>query len=205
MSTVDRVQSAVMSDMLRGSLSPGSWIRQDELAERLGVSKIPVREALQRLSVIGLVRFETNRGAMVPELSADEAEENFELRRAIEEKLLIRAIPRLSIVDLAEAEVVLRSDSASVSNNESNWEFHHAIYRAAGWSRGLAMAEILHAAVAPYVVLYTEGLGGGPDSDCEHQAILAACRDTDVEMATKLLDQHLTNAADALTAFLRSK
>ncbi len=194
-----------MSDMLRGSMAPGSWIRQDELAERLGVSKIPVREALQRLSVIGLVRFETNRGAIVPQLSADEAEENYALRRAIEEKLLVRAIPRLSIVDLAEAEVALRSESTGASNTESNWGFHQAIYRASGWKRGLAMAEILHAAVAPYVVLYVDGLGGAADSEAEHQSLLAACRDGDVDMAVKLLDQHLTNASDALIKFLRSQ
>jgi DNA-binding GntR family transcriptional regulator len=210
-----------MAEMLQGALRPGSWIRQDELARRLGVSKIPVREALQRLSAIGLIRFETNRGATVPELSADEAEENYELRRAVEPKLLRRAIPHLTIVDLAEAELALgpAAGSGSASNKpsppsnatppssitESNWAFHRALYRAAGWQRGLAMTEILHAAVAPYVLLYTEGLGGARHSEAEHRAMLDACRAGAADTAVDLLDQHLANAADALTRFLRSE
>lgn len=201
MSTVDVVQQAFMTDMLRGSIQPGTWVRQDEVADKLGVSKIPVREALQRLAALGLVRFETNRGAIVPELSAAEARENYTLRRAIEVQLLRQALPQMSIVDLAEAEVAL-SSTASVT--ESNWRFHRALYQASGWQRGLAMVEILHAAVAPYVVLYTEGLGGAADSDNEHIALLAACRDSDIDAAEEQLLVHLDGAAATLIDFLGS-
>ena len=188
-----------MADMLRGSIRPGTWIRQDELAGRLGVSKIPVREALQRLAAIGLVRFETNRGAVVPQLSAAEARENYALRRAIELELLRQALANITIVDLAEAELAL---TAGDSRTESNWQFHRALYRASGWHRGLAMAEILHAAVAPYVALYTEGLGGGADSDSEHRALLDAARARDVETAEAVLLVHLDAAGSALIDFL---
>ena len=208
MSTVDRVHDTVMSDMLRGTLAPGSWVRQDELADRLGVSKIPVREALQRLAAIGLVRFETNRGAVVPELSAADANENYSLRRAIEGRLLQQALPRLSIVDLAEAELALTpaaSANSEASETEANWYFHRALYQASGWQRGLAMAEILHVAVAPYVVLYTEGLGGAADSDAEHHALLDACRARDAGRALPLLDTHLAGAASTLINFLETR
>ncbi len=188
-----------MSDMLRGSIQPGTWVRQDELADRHGVSKIPAREALQRLAALGLVRFESNRGAVVPELSADEARENYALRQAIEIRLLEQAMPRLSIVDLAEAEVSL---APMTSVAESNWHFHRALYRASGWKRGLAMVEILHAAVAPYVVLYTQGLGGAEDSDSEHQALLDACRAGDLDAARQHLNRHLEGAATTLIDFL---
>ena len=202
MSTVDRVQAAVMSDMLRGSLPPGTWMRQDDIAERLGVSKIPVREALQRLAVIGLVRFEANRGAVVPELSASEAEENYVLRHAIELRLLGRALPLMSIVDLAAAELAL---IAAAPLTESNWNFHRALYAASGWKRGLAIAEILHAAVAPYVLLYTEGLGGAAASDAEHLALLELCRKGDVAGATDLLSQHLQTAEFSLINWFSSR
>lgn len=199
MSTVDAVQSAVMTDMIRGAVVPGTWVRQDELADRLGVSKIPVREALQRLAAIGLVRFETNRGAVVPELSADDARENYALRHAIEPRLLVRALPRMTIVDLAEAELAL---APTMSVTESNWHFHRALYRASGWPRGLAMVKVLHAAVAPYVALYTQGLGGAEASDDEHVSILDACRRGDTEGACAQLEQHLTGAAITLIDFL---
>ncbi len=132
MSTVDHVQQTVTEEILRGELQPGTWLRQDEMAERLGMSKIPVREALHRLAAIGLLRFEPNRGVVVPALSATEAEENYGLRRAIEPELLRRAIPRLTIVDLAEAELALSGEGMSLT--ETNWAFHggRCIGRAGG-------------------------------------------------------------------------
>ena len=191
-----------MAEMLRGELGPGTWLRQDEIAERLGVSKIPVREALQRLVAKGLLRFEANRGAVVPTLTAEEAEESYALRRAIEPLLLERALPHLSIVDLAEAEVALQADDLSIS--EANWAFHRALYGPSGWARGLAMAEILHVAVAPYLVLYTEGLGGATSSDAEHVALLKTCRQGKVAAAVEQLLDHLGHAEEALVAYLKS-
>ena len=92
MSTVDEVQQAVMERMLRGDLQPGTWLRQDDLAAQLGVSKIPVREALHRLAASDLLRFENNRGVVVPLLTAEDAAETFGLRLAIEPELLRRAV-----------------------------------------------------------------------------------------------------------------
>ena len=200
MSTVDRVERAVMDELLRGELAPGTRLRQDALAAQLGVSKIPVREALQRLAALGLLQFETNRGATVPLLSVDEAIENAVLRQSIEVEILRRAIPNMTIVDLAEAELALGDTELGVT--ESNWAFHRALYRAAGWRRGLAMVEILHAAVAPYVLLYIESLGGAEPSATEHVALLDACRAGDVEAATALLRTHLADSSDAVIDFL---
>lgn len=189
-----------MGGLLRGELGPGMWLRQDDLAKELAVSKIPVREALQRLAATGLLRFEANRGAVVPRLTASEAAEIYELRQGVEPRLLDHALPRLSVIDLAEAEVALGSDSLSLT--ERNWAFHRALYRASGWQRGLGMAEILHVAVAPYVILYTKRLGGAQDSEAEHAAILEACRRGDQETASEQLLSHLESAQQALVAFL---
>jgi DNA-binding GntR family transcriptional regulator len=197
MSAVELVHAAVLSELVSGALPPGSRIRQDELADRLGVSKIPVREALQRLAASGLLRFESNRGAVVPVLTAGEAAEVYALRRAIEPVLLARAVPRLTIVDLAAAEHALVAGGPG-----ANWDFHGGLYRAAGWARGVAVAESLHAAVAPYVALYTEVLGGASSSDDQHHALLDACRRRAVREARRVLTAHLDGAATALTAAL---
>lgn len=202
MSTVDRVERSVIDDLLRGDLVPGTPIRQDTLANQLGVSKIPVREALQRLAALGLLRFEPNRGAAVPSLSVAEAVENSVLRASIEVNMLRHAIPNMTIVDLAEAELAL--DTGDLSVTEANWAFHRSLYQAAGWKRGLAIAEILHAAMAPYVLLYIESLGGAEHSDAEHVALLAACRGGDIDSATTLLQSHLASASTAVIDFLRA-
>lgn len=80
MSTVDVVQTSLMGEMLRGELTPGTWLRQDEMAESRWVSKIPEREALHRFAATGLLRFAANRGVVVPSMSASEAEETDEQR-----------------------------------------------------------------------------------------------------------------------------
>jgi DNA-binding GntR family transcriptional regulator len=225
MSTVDQIERTLLDELLRGEHQPGSPLRQDELATRLGVSKIPVREALQRLGAGGLLVFESNRGARVPVLSVDDAIENATLRRAIEIELLRHAVPRLSVVDLASAEyeldrahLTMRSTTAGThpaddsaagpatdSATAANWRFHRALYRGAGWARGLAIAEMLHAAMAPYVQLYLRGLGGRDPSDDEHRALLESCRDGNVDAAIDLLTTHLDNATATVIDFLRSE
>jgi DNA-binding GntR family transcriptional regulator len=200
MSTVERVEQWVRRGLLRGDYPPGAWLRQDDLAAELGVSKIPVREALQRLAAASLVTFEPNRGAMVRPLTAADAEEIFALRRAVEPELLQRAIDRHTIVDLATAELALTSKASTLT--EANWQFHRALYNAAGWPRALTMVETLHAAVAPYVLLYTEGIGGGARSDAEHHELLESCRAGDARSAGRVLRVHLRAAADALASYL---
>jgi DNA-binding GntR family transcriptional regulator len=200
MSTVERVERSVRMGLLRGDYPPGTWLRQDDLAAELGVSKIPVREALQRLAAASLVTFEPNRGAMVRPLAAADAEEIFVLRRAVEPELLRRAIGSHTIVDLATAELALTSKARTLT--EANWQFHRALYDAAGWPRALTMVETLHAAVAPYVLLYTEGIGGAARSDAEHHELLEYCRTADARSAVRVLRAHLRAAAEALARYL---
>jgi DNA-binding GntR family transcriptional regulator len=200
MSTVERVEQWVRKGLLRGDYPPGAWLRQDDLAAELGVSKIPVREALQRLAAASLVTFEPNRGAMVRPLTAADAEEIFALRLAVEPELIRRAIGRHTIVDFATAELALTSSSRTLT--EANWEFHRALCDAAGWPRALAMVETLHAAVAPYVLLYTESLGGAAHSDAEHRELLEHCRAADARSAVRVLRVHLQAAAETLIGYL---
>lgn len=192
------------AELLRGDLNPGDRLRQDEVAGRLGISKIPVREALHRLAGLGLLRFERNRGALVPQFTVADAMENFALRQAVEPVLLDQAIANLTIVDLAEAEHALDPVPGRTST-EANWAFHWALYRASGWERGLAIASNLHVSAAPYVLLYTRELGGGVDSDAQHRALLQACRERDRPTAAQLLNSHLDDASQAVLDFLRSR
>ncbi len=199
MSTVDRVQALVMADLLGGRIPPGTWLRQHELAHRYGVSKIPVREALQRLAALGLLRFEPNRGAQLPHLTVDDAEEIFELRLELETRLLARALPRLTLVDLAQARAALRQDD--VSPAEINWNFHSALYAAADRPRTLAMVEMLNAAVTPYVQIYVGPLGAAEACVREHEDILEACIERD-PVAVDHLRHHLESAARLLVGGL---
>jgi DNA-binding GntR family transcriptional regulator len=201
MSTVEVVHRHVVTALLRGELQPGEWLRQDDLAAALGVSKVPVREALQRLAAEGLVSFEANRGSMVRTLTADGAQEIYALRRAIEPVLLKRSVSQLTIVDLAQAEMALDDFAASIG--EANWRFHRSLYAGAGWLRGSTIVGTLHTAVAPYVVLYTKKLSGSSASDAEHRELLQLCRAKETTKAVAVLKSHLAEASSALITYLQ--
>ena len=204
--TTETIANALRSDILQGIYPSNAPLRQDEIAARFGVSKIPVREALQQLKAEGLVTFYPNRGAVVSALSSSEVDEIYTMRIALETAALQRAIPHLTIADLARAEallVTLDQEQQVARWNELNWEFHALLYRPANLPRLLSWVSTLHVNVARYMVLYLAGLDYQTASQQEHRAILAACRQGDVDLACERLRQHLQAAADQLVAFLR--
>src|SRR6187551_998389 len=104
---------ALRERILRGDYPEGEPLRQDTLADELGVSRIPVREALRQLEAEGLVTVTPHRGAIVTTLSAAELEEVFALRAEVESALLRAAIPRLDPDRLAlAAELLERQERA---------------------------------------------------------------------------------------------
>src|SRR6266568_8237789 len=108
-STPDAVREALRRAISAGELAPGIQLRQDELAEKFGTSRIPVREALRHLEAEGFVTFLPNRGAVVSDLSIDEVVELLEIRIALECHALRLAIPAMGEIDLDEADKILRS------------------------------------------------------------------------------------------------
>ena len=191
-STAGELSDTLRDAILRGDLPAGSQLRQDRLASELGVSKIPVREALQRLAAEGLATFDANRGFSVTSLKAEDAEEIYGLRAVLEPVLLERAIPLLSIVDLAKAELALSKDEGAIP--ETNWHFHRALYAPAGWDRALRMVRTLHTAVAPYLLVYLDDPRSAQASATQHRDLLEYCRVGDSGSALAVLSEHLSSA-----------
>jgi DNA-binding GntR family transcriptional regulator len=203
--TPEVIASALRNDILHGRLKSNQPLRQDQIAEQFGVSKIPVREAMVQLRAEGLIVFLPNRGFVVSELSPAEVEEIFVMRTALETKALERAIPNLRSADLIRAESVLdisevEDDTAQWS--ELNWEFHATLYQAAQMPRLLGALEVLHNNVARYLLIYLGSLSARDASQSEHKKILQACKKRDGGLAVNILQQHLNHAANRLVAFL---
>src|SRR5262245_1526124 len=93
---VDLAVEELRDRILRGRYPEGSPLRQDALASDLGVSRIPIREALRQLEVEGLVTFSPHAGAVVSMLSLDEIWELFELRAMLESDLMRKAVPNMT-------------------------------------------------------------------------------------------------------------
>jgi len=87
----DSIADQLRALIVRGVLSPGEHLRQSELAQRFGRSKVPIREALKQLTAEGLLRHDQNRGYFVAGLSLEEARQLYRLRRWLESELLARA------------------------------------------------------------------------------------------------------------------
>ncbi len=204
-STTQQIVDSLRTDILRGKLRSQEPLRQDEIAGKFGVSKIPVREALVQLRAEGLVTFYTNRGAFVSELSAAEADEIYVMRIALEIALLKRAIPNLTVAQLKQAEEIL-TDLDRERNiakwGELNWDFHAALYSAAHLPRLMKTTHALHANIARYLVLYLSGMDYQKASQREHRVILEACRHGEVRKAAAQLKDHLQSAASQLVAYL---
>src|SRR6185295_18351808 len=100
----DQVAELIRQRILTGQLKGGQPIRQEHLAAELGVSRIPLREALKQLAAEGFVALTSHKGAVVAELSIQEIEELFEIRLKLETWLLQLAIPAMTDRDLAALE-----------------------------------------------------------------------------------------------------
>src|SRR5689334_25063716 len=98
---------AIRERILRGRYPEGEPLRQDAIGAELGVSRIPVREALRQLEAEGLVTFNPHRGAVVSTLSLKQIQELFELRAEIEGDLIRRAIPHMTPEDHVRADEIL--------------------------------------------------------------------------------------------------
>lgn len=200
------VAEVLREAILRNVLAGGEQLRQDEIAAHLGVSRIPVREALRQLEAEGLVTFFPRRGAVVSQLSYQEVQEIYEIRIPLEAAALRLAIPHLSEDDLQRAAEILDTidREAEVTRwSELNRAFHTTLYAPAGRARLLTLINTLRTNVERYQRIYISLMHHNPDSQREHRLILEACRRRDIVAAVKALESHLGNAAQSLVAYLR--
>ena len=204
--TVRTVVEVLREAIVSGLFKPGSPLRQDTIATELGTSKIPVREALRQLEAEGLVRFVTNKGAIVAPMSLLEMTELFELRSLLECEAIALAMPHLTSPSLEQARQIL--EEAEVESNvahwgELNWRFHAALCSPAQRPYLLSILEKLHIHCDRYVRLYLSLTNSQPRSQAEHRALLRACKKGNVAIAQQLLQEHLALAQQLLAQHLK--
>ena len=205
-STPDLIASALRQAILHGIFQEGQSLRQDEIATKFGVSRIPVREALRQLEAEGLVKFYQNRGATVTALSLADVQEIFEIRVALETTAIQLAIPNLTKSDWQRADAILEATAQATDVTrwaELNWEFHAVLYMAANRPRLLMMINALHTNIDRYVRRAMAKMDYLEHSQKEHSQLLDACRRRDTQAAVELLQQHIHVAGEQLVAYLQ--
>ncbi len=198
----NRLREAIVS----GLLQPGDRLMQEELAERLGVSRMPVREALRRLEAEGLVVVQPYRGALVANLSSTELQELYELRIALETLALGFGIPEMDTQSFEAMEVTLAQmdrETDSATWLDLNAKFHTLLYQSAGRKLLHEHIENLRNKSDRFLRLFASRRDRTAQAQREHWAIVHACRDHNIEQACNYLQDHLQSTVTSLAGTLR--
>jgi DNA-binding GntR family transcriptional regulator len=202
---------AIRDRILHGDYPEGTALRQDALAAELGVSRIPVREALRQLEAEGMVTFRPHVGAVVSSFSLDEIRELFELRAVIEADLLRRAFPHLTEAEVGHAERVLDQYETALAEGDVrvwgtlNWQFHSTLYLPARHPISISVVQQLHNHSDRYQRMQLKLTHGETRANREHRAILGAVREREEQHAISLLSSHILGAGRGLVEFLRKQ
>lgn len=207
-SAPDVVRDGLRDAILSGVLSEGAQLRQDQLAEQFGTSRIPVREALRQLEAEGLVRIEPNKGALVTSLSVDDVLEMLDIRIALECHALRLAIPEMVEEDFDLATNILEGynrEPDPLSWGKMNWQFHWAIYAPCHKPRLLSMIEANYGHVNRFVRTQVSLAAGKERPQREHERLLALCRAGEADEAIVLLASHIEQTKKSVQASRRHR
>jgi DNA-binding GntR family transcriptional regulator len=191
-----RVASYLRDLILRGELRPGDRIRQEDIADRLGSSRLPVREALRMLEAEGITEHEANKGARVPRLSMHEVDVIYRMRERLEPLALAESLPSLTDDDHARLEEVQTRIEANTDLDsflELDREFHLGTYSGCHIDPLNAMVIRLWNSTQHYRRAFVSL--GGPDRmwvvNAEHRLLLDAVVRRDSPDAERFLEGHI--------------
>ena len=207
-STPDTIARALRLEIHSGALEPGHALRQEDLAQRFGTSRIPVRDALKTLEGEGLVCIYPAQGAFVSRPRAGEVLELFEIRILLELELLRQAWPQLDPAQILTLEPMLEPmrDAPDLETwNALDFELHHALYTPAGKGRMLAQVENLRGQTNRFCLLTRPDKSELEHCDGEHTALIAACKTGNLETALERLKSHLEHASSLMYTHLRGQ
>lgn len=194
--------------LLAGALGPGQQITQDEVAEAIGVSRVPVREALRILESEGQVRYRPQRGYFVTELHLGEVREIYRIRKLLETEALRNALPKLDnevcerLRDAMRAIESCDADNSVAEMTRANRRFHFVLFEAAGMPHLLNHIRLLWEATDPYRSLYYMRLDHRDRVHEEHRRLYEAAVEGDLGVAISISDRHRSNAISAMAEVL---
>ncbi|MFT4077100.1 MAG: GntR family transcriptional regulator [Asticcacaulis sp.] len=192
----EQIFSLVRDRIISGKIPTDVAIRQDALAAELGVSKIPLREALARLEQDGLLLSQANRGFFVRPLNADEVEEVYALRLKLEPEAVGEAAKVATAADKAAAREALEALDAAAANDKTqvgrlNRAFHMSLVRPLHRQVTIQIIERLNIISERYVGKHLEPAGRDDRAHNEHLAMLDLWSSGKSEEVAALMRQHI--------------
>ena len=209
-SSIARTTSSAVTQLLRQSLDHGRWasgeaLRQEEIAAELGVSRVPVREALFQLQAEGLLEMVPNKGMYVRTVSEADLRELFRLRSLIECDVLAEAVPLHTPATINRVETVqaaLDKAQAVADWIAGDREFHEALYAPAQRPESMAIVRRLRYLVDRFYFARMKPSTRAKGWQDEHHALIRAVKRKDAAAATRVLQAHLAETQRSAVASL---
>jgi len=206
----DRVYASVKHRILTCAILPGARIVEKELCAEMQISRTPLREALNRLSLEGLVSIRPFRGYVAADLTVDDFRQLCEVRRMLESEAAALAAERATDPEIARleglAELPFKREDRRTHERylRANGVFHQAVAQTARNARLEAMVML---ALDQHQRPLHLGLGIGMDGQAstgEHRQIVAAIRDRDARRARKVMREHIRSGEDRIATALKA-
>ena len=195
------------SMILDGALKPGELVTIQSLSNAFGVSAMPVREALQRLTGERALTVISGRSVGIPQLAAPRLRDLSKVRMELEATAAEWATPRITTADCEKLDALVESmgraalDGDTPSYVRANHDFHFTIYSAAGSETLLSVIEALWLQVSPYFHLLHRS-GNYVDANEQHRLALRALRRADAKSCGKHIQQDIHDATKVLLRLL---
>lgn len=204
----EAVLAQLRSEILAGELPPGTPIRQDAIAQRLGFSRVPVREALKTLEGENLVTYLPRRGYSVAELNFEELKEIYNIRRLLEGEAIRLALVKMTNEDVERVKVAARDVERASASGEltaltsANRRYHFALFEPSGHQHLIRIIRNLWDASDAYRSLYFIASENRVLINREHREILNAVESRDEKTVVRLLQIHQDNTLKELSKHL---
>ncbi len=199
----------VISETLReaivsGTLKPGERLMEIQLAEELGVSRTPVREAIRKLELEGFVVMIPRRGTYVADLSIKDVNEVFEIRTALDILAAGLAVERITEEELEQLERVLVEIGEYIEQNDiekivaADSRYHDILYRASRNDRLVGIINNLREQFTRFRSISMAYPGRIKNTVEEHRQLVEAIAQRDIALAQRLAREHMENAEQTL-------
>ena len=205
----DVVFNTLREAILKGELKPGERLMEIQLAKRLGVSRTPIREAIRKLELEGLVVMVPRKGAEVADITEKDLRDVLEVRKALEELVVQIACDRMTEEDFKELKkaharfktVIKKGDLKEVA--EADVKFHDIIYMSTNNQRLIQILNNLREQMYRYRIEYLKDTQMHAALVQEHESIVECLESGDKENASRIMRSHIDNQEQGIVRSLK--